>query len=230
MSKLLVSSDYFTTVSQSVVILPALLETSFLEVRRKILLLKKFAERIQIDVSDGKFTKSKTWSKPRNLQRITLPFQFETHLMLSNPQEAFFEWLQAGASQVIIHYEAINRESIEEISQKTRAYKRGLGLAINPGTPWQVIKPYIAYIDCVLVMTVEPGLQGGEFLPNMLKKVKAISQFTDKLAVEVDGGMNPKRARLAVKAGAKAVAVGSYIWEHPDGPQKAYEEMVKAVE
>jgi ribulose-phosphate 3-epimerase len=135
--------------------------------------------------------------------------------------------LVGKAETAIIHVEAV--EDIPEAIKVTGDHGLGTFLAINPDTPVDAVAPHLSRLDGVLVMTVQPGRYGSRFLPWCLGKVEALRAMDGELVIEVDGGMNPETAAMAVEVGADVVAAGSYIVASDD-PMKAYTRLVEAVQ
>ena len=117
------------------------------------------------------------------------------------------------------------------IIELVRGRGRKVGIALKPGTPAEAVMPYLAKVDMVLVMTVEPGFGGQAFMPDMCPKLTALRQAADKvnpgLLLQVDGGISDKTAPLCVEAGANVLVAGSYVFGHadPDGAVRLLAEL-----
>ncbi len=182
------------------------------------------AEYVHIDVMDGHFVPNLTMGVPlvaslRQATRLTL----DCHLMVENP-EAMVPWfLDAGADIVTVHWEAARH--IHRVLDLIRTAGRRPGVAINPATSIDVLGEILPYTDLVLVLTVNPGFSGQEFIPTMLDKVARMRRMIDKLAptveLEVDGGINSSNVRNLVDAGADVVVAGSAVFRHPHGSAAA---------
>ena len=96
----------------------------------------------------------------------------------------------------------------------------GVGLTLNPATPFEAVAPYLASLDLLLVMTVHPGFGGQPFRPEMMEKVSHAKSWRDarraKLDIEVDGGINAETARLSIENGANVLVAGTSIFRAPD--------------
>jgi ribulose-phosphate 3-epimerase len=101
-------------------------------------------------------------------------------------------------------------------------------LALNPGTKINAVLPFLGEVHAILVMTVFPGKYGGKFLPETLEKVRRLRRIDAVIPIEVDGGINPRNARLAKESGANIFASGSYIFKRDD-VDRAVNELKKAV-
>lgn len=177
------------------------------------------AEWFQVDVMDGHFVPNLSIGLPvlRAVRRVTDAF-LDVHLMIDNP-EAFLEpFAQAGADLVTVHQEVaphLHREVHEIRRLGCRA-----GVAINPSTPARTLTEILPFLDLVLVMTVNPGFGGQEFIRSALRKVawvreKAAELGLKDLRVQVDGGVGPETASLAVNAGADVLVAGSSVFRGP---------------
>ena len=181
-----------------------------------------FAGHIMLDVMDGVFVPGRSLDFD-----YTLPTgpRYQAHLMVEDPLRRISR-LVGEADTAIIHVEAV--EDVPEAISVTGDHGLGTFLAINPDTPVEAVAPYLSRLDGVLVMTVQPGRYGSPFLPWCLVKVEALRAMDGELVIEVDGGMNPETAAMAVEMGADMVASGSYIMASDD-PMKAYIRLVEAV-
>ncbi len=182
-----------------------------------------FAGHIMLDVMDGGFVPSRSLDFDYKLPKGP---RYQAHLMVEDPLRRISR-LVGKAETAIIHVEAV--EDIPEAIKVTGDHGLGTFLAINPDTPVDAVAPYLSRLDGVLVMTVQPGRYGSRFLPWCLGKVEALRAMDGELVIEVDGGMNPETAAMAVEVGADVVAAGSYIVASDD-PMKAYTRLVEAVQ
>ena len=186
-------------------IVPAIIAENQSSLDEIMLRLEGKANRIMLDVMDGKFVPSNSL-----LFNPELPegFEYEAHLMVKEPIY-HIDRLAPKINRVIIHAESMNN-LVEAISTAKRAGLK-VSLALNPDTPVSILNDYLDNIDGVLIMTVVPGGYGGRFIPETLTKIGDIKQLDPSLEVEVDGGMNPVTAKMALKAGADVIASGSYL-------------------
>ncbi len=175
-------------------------------------------ERIHIDVMDGNFVPNLSFGPPvvAALRRITkLPLS--VHLMVARPLEFIGPFAEAGADAITFHQEAC-ANPFRAVGEIQRRGKKA-GVALNPATPLAVLEEILPYLDLVLVMTVEPGFAGQEFLPAMLGKIRRASGFIAKLErpcdLAVDGGINAQTAPGVVAAGANVLVAASAIFGHP---------------
>lgn len=218
-------------------VIPAINCPDFSCVKKRIEQAREFgAEWVHIDVADGEFTKAVTWNRPEDLDSLfgevrdfapeahpPLAENLEVHLMVEEPQAAVEDWLRAGASRIIVHFEAL-RDGWEIICDKIDREGRELGLAINPETPVHVLTPYLKSVALVQLLVVPPGWAGQKFNPAVVLKLKELKQREPDLMVEIDGGINLKNAKLVKNAGADIIVSASYIWESKV-PEEAFNKL-----
>jgi ribulose-phosphate 3-epimerase len=174
------------------------------------------ADRVHLDVMDGHFVPNITFG-PRTVRalrpRTTLPF--DAHLMISEPSRFVEEFIEAGCDSITIHVEV--EEPIEPTLRAIRAAGRAAGLSLKPGTPISALEPYSELLDIVMVMTVEPGFGGQQFMGDVLaaKAGPARELLRHKLyggEVHVDGGINRDTAETAGSHGVDVFVVGSALF------------------
>ncbi len=194
---------------------PSLLSADFARLGEEIKAVEPFANMIHIDVMDGHFVPNLTFGAPviKALRPwTTLPFS--VHLMISPVDFLLDDFIQAGADILTVHPEAS-----PHIYRTLQAIQKGgckAGVALNPGTPVEMIKPLLPLVDLILVMTVNPGFGGQTFLESQLEKIKEVRALIKAsgrdILLEVDGGISPTTAPLAILAGADILVAGSAIF------------------
>ena len=174
------------------------------------------ADRIHIDVMDGHFVPNLTFG-PKMIKgirpRTELPL--DAHLMISEPGRFIDEYIDAGCDSITFHVEV--EEEIEPTLRAIKTAGRAAGLAVKPKTPLSALEPYRALLDIILVMTVEPGFGGQEFMRDVAKeKLLAAREYLSHKVhgaeVHVDGGVNRESAELVGGLGVDVLVVGSALW------------------
>lgn len=170
---------------------------------------------IHLDIMDGKFVESKTWNVTQ-LQSLLTDVQKnrDIHLMVEDVESYIEEFQIFHPKFITFHLEAT--ESPLKIIEKIHHLNIGVGLSIKPNTPLEAIQPYLAYLDLVLVMSVEPGKGGQTFLENSEERINQLALWREEecyhYLIEVDGGINDKTIEKCKKA--DIAVVGSYITNH----------------
>lgn len=188
------------------------------------------AELIHVDVMDGHFVPNLTVGPPvvRALKRATrLPL--DVHLMVSDPDATVKWYLEAGADLVTVHIEASTH--VHRTLASIREAGRMAGITLNPGTPPAAISEVLRYVDVVLVMSVDPGFSGQEFIESSVAKVAEIRRMCEEAGIspriEVDGGIDSTTAPRVVQAGADVLVAGNAIFGRSN-PATALAELRKA--
>jgi ribulose-phosphate 3-epimerase len=168
------------------------------------------AHIVHLDVMDGQFVPPITFGDAfaASIRRHT-PAPMEAHLMTLTPERHFDAFIDAGCSRIIFHSEATVHA--HRLVQELKSKGIQAGIAINPGTPVQVLEPILNDIDLVLVMTVNPGWGGQKFIASTLDKIQWIRAQRSDVDIQVDGGIDPKTLPLVIEAGANVFVVGSYL-------------------
>lgn len=178
------------------------------------------ADFLHIDVMDGHFVPNLTFGLPliSALKKITrLPL--DVHIMVSNPDDVAESYVQAGADYLCFHVEAATHA--HRILQSIRKLGAKAGLAVNPGTPISAIEPLLDQLDMLLLMSVNPGFSGQDFIPNVLDKLKTLQDWKkaakySEMIISVDGGVSSKNIKDLVSLGANAFVTGSYFFNSSD--------------
>lgn len=215
--------------SKPYIIAPSILSADFAQLGEQIAEVEaNGADWIHIDVMDGHFVPNLTMGPfiVETCKRITkLPL--DVHLMISTPERYLEDFSAAGADRLTVHIEASNHihrtlQAIQELDCKP-------GVALNPGTPASTLEQVLHLCDLVLVMTVNPGSSGQDFLPENLPKIRKIREMLDKenpeALIEVDGGITAETLPQTKEAGAQVFVAASSIFKHPEGITKGIKEL-----
>lgn len=172
------------------------------------------ADWLHVDVMDGHFVPPITFGPQMvaALKKVsTLPL--DVHLMIEKPEQQIAAFAEAGADIITVHLEACPH--LHRVIQQIHEHGIKAGVAINPGTAVAGIEPVISEIDLLLVMTVNPGWGGQEFIRTSPKKIAEAAELIKtsgrRIHLEVDGGINDRTAALAAEAGAEVFVAGTYI-------------------
>ncbi|MCF7927349.1 MAG: ribulose-phosphate 3-epimerase [Candidatus Izimaplasma sp.] len=177
---------------------------------------------LHIDVMDGHFVPNLTIGPVvvKGLRKYTTQI-LDTHLMIADPLKFAKQFVEAGSDQITFHYEAV--EDAKQVIRELKELEIKVGVSIKPKTDVSVIKELIPLVDQVLVMSVEPGFGGQQFLESSLEKIKELNMLkktqNKNLLIAVDGGINDKTGKLCKEAGADVLIAGSYIFKS-DSPKE----------
>ena len=219
---------------KAVKIAPSILAADFARLGQQVAEVERCgADRIHVDVMDGHFVPNISFGAVvvEALRPVTrLPL--EVHLMITDPDAFFEEFVTAGADSFLVHWEGNN--NLHRTLQRVRALKKRVGVVINPATPASVLEEILPDVDLVLVMTVNPGFGHQHFIRTTLSKVQRVRRMIleahPDCELELDGGIDPATARLGVAAGADVLVAGSSIFGDPSGIDKAMMQLRAAVQ
>jgi ribulose-phosphate 3-epimerase len=191
------------------------------------------ADRIQVDVMDGHYVPNITVG-PLVIEAIRpyCSIPIEAHLMIERPELYIPEFARAGADYIIVHAETCPH--LHRTIQQIRDAGKGVGVAINPSTPIAHLEEVIEYIDIALIMTVNPGFGGQDFIYSMLPKLRRLRDMLDArgldVDIEVDGGIGLDTIAAAVEAGANLLVAGSAVYGRPESVAEAINDLRSAIE
>jgi ribulose-phosphate 3-epimerase len=186
------------------------------------------ADMIHLDIMDAHFVPNLSMGPPvvQALRNIT-ETPFDVHLMLTDPGDYIQPFVAAGADHITIHVES--NGDLHAILRDIRAAGCSTGITLRPGTPAADLKPYLAEVDMVLVMTVEPGFGGQSFRADQVPKIREIRDLLDAqdrpVHLQVDGGLNAETGRTVVEAGANVLVAGSSVFRAPQGVAQALRDL-----
>lgn len=203
---------------------PSILSADFMNLERDIRVIEQGgADFVHVDVMDGHFVPNLTIGVPvvKQLKNITsLPL--DVHLMIDNPMEELSWYLEAGADIVTAHIEAFENESqVREFIGRVRDFGARPALTLKPDCPVESLRPFIADIDMVLVMSVFPGFSGQSYIEGSEDRVAQVAEWAKgenpRLLIEVDGGISASRtAGLVCAKGADVLVAGSGVFAAED--------------
>lgn len=170
------------------------------------------ADLIHVDIMDGHFVPNITIGPVvvKYIRKATsLPL--DVHLMIENPAKYIDAFVKAGSDMITVHIETVTIKELAAIAKGLKKSRVKLGISLNPGTPLAKIIKALPLVDFVLVMSVNPGFGGQDFIPSALNKIRSL-RLIFKKDIAVDGGINNLTAKLVIEAGANVLAAGSYIF------------------
>lgn len=212
-------------------IAPSILAADFARLGEQVRAVEQAgAEMLHIDVMDGHFVPNITIGPPvvRSLRPLS-GLVFDVHLMIENPDRYIKDFADAGADIITVHAETCPH--LHRTLQLIRQTGKRAGLAYNPATSPEGLEYVLPLLDLVLVMTVNPGFGGQEFIPGMTDKIRNIAELLDRdkpgLLLQVDGGINLSTAAGVTRAGARVLVAGSAVFGAAD-PARAVQELKQA--
>lgn len=202
------------------IIAPSLLSCDFSNLEKETKEVVSYgAKFLHIDVMDGHFVPNITLGPMiyKNLKG-KVDAVFDVHLMITDPKYYAKSFIETGADYLTFHYEAV--EDVKDVIDHIRSLGCKAGISIKPNTKVEVLDEFLADLDLVLVMSVEPGFGGQKFIESALEKIEYLSRKKKennyKYLIEVDGGINQDTAKLCKDAGVEVLVAGTYIFAAKD--------------
>ncbi len=213
-------------------IAPSILSADFTNLLDSIKVVEQSgADMLHIDIMDGHFVPNITMG-PMIIESIKndINMPFDVHLMIENPDNYISQFVKAGADIITVHVEACTH--LHRTIQNIKSHGIKAGVSLNPGTSLHTIEDILEDIDMVLLMSVNPGFGGQQFIPNTIKRIIMLKAMIDdkslNVDIEVDGGIKINNVEQVVKAGANIIVAGSAIF-HSENIKKTIEEFKKNI-
>jgi ribulose-phosphate 3-epimerase len=212
-------------------IAPSVLPADFARLGEEVQALEKAGvDLIQWDVMDGQFVPNLTFGPDViAAARSEVEVPFEAHLMVLTPDVMAARYVEAGCQRLIVHAEACTH--LHRTLGAIRELGAAAAVALNPATPPSAVAHVLDLVDLVLVMTVNPGWGGQQYLASMEPKIAEVRRMVtaadlgDSVDVEVDGGIGPATVAAAAAAGANVLIAGSALYKDPEGLEHAVRDL-----
>jgi len=209
-------------------IAPSILSADFLNLEEAVHEMEEAGAKIlHVDVMDGHFVPNLTIGIPviEQLRKKT-ELLLDVHLMISNPEESAGDYIRAGADYLSVHYEAARH--LDRLLESIREQGAEPGVVLNPHTPVQLLEEVLHRCHHVLLMSVNPGFGGQEFIASSVEKVGKLRRLVASegldVKIEMDGGLGPANTGMVVEGGVDLVVAGSAIF-HSGDPKQTFREM-----
>ncbi|MEA5058336.1 MAG: ribulose-phosphate 3-epimerase [Anaerotignum propionicum] len=199
---------------------PSMLSIDFAKIGEQLAIIEQAGTPyIHLDVMDGVFVPNISFGIPviKGIRKAS-NMVFDAHLMIVEPEKYVEEFRKAGADIINFHMEAT--EDPKKVIDLIHSTGAKAGITIKPNTPVEAVKPYLADLEMVLVMTVEPGFGGQKFMENQVPKICKLALWKEEMNlgydIQVDGGITQDNVRIVLDAGANVIVAGSAVFDKED--------------
>ncbi|MDD5747307.1 MAG: ribulose-phosphate 3-epimerase [Candidatus Omnitrophica bacterium] len=202
---------------RKILIAPSILAADFSRLENEVKTIERGrADLVHVDVMDGHFVPNISIGPAvvaSLKKRTSLPL--DVHLMIDDPWFFLDAFIAAGSAVITVHVEVCSLAMLKKIRKKLREHKVRFGVSLNPHTPLKKLWPIMDFADMILIMSVQPGFGGQEFIPGVLPKISSVrKKFSGD--IEVDGGITSTTAPLVLAHGANILVAGSYVFRAAD--------------
>lgn len=202
----------------NIIVSPSILSADFANLERDIKKVENAgADWLHIDVMDGHFVPNITIGVPvtASIKKIA-SIPLDVHLMIENPKNFVEPFVKAGADILTFHYEAVQEDGVVSLIKYIKSFGIKAGMSIKPKTRVEEVLKYLSQLDMLLIMTVEPGFGGQQFMKDCAEKIKPARDAAPDLIIQVDGGVNAETGKICREYGANSLVAGSYIYKSED--------------
>lgn len=208
-------------VSREIIIAPSLLSSDFSHLAEEVEALDAAGcEYVHFDCMDGHFTDQVTYGPM--VAKALRPYTeriFDCHLMFTNPEKHLEYFAEAGADNILFHYEVTAEPEV--LLERIHALGCRAGLVLNPDTPVSVVEPLLGLCEAVMLMGVYVGYSGQSYIPETTQRIAELRALIDagghETLIEHDGGLNEDTAEEIVRAGTDIFVSGSFLFAHREG-------------
>jgi len=205
-----------------ILIAPSILAADFSRLAEEVHRVEEAgADWIHCDIMDGHFVDNISFGPGivKIVRKLTnLPL--DVHLMIEHADHYLPRFIDAGANSITVHVDPESKHDVANTLQQIRDGGCRAGLTLNPATSFALLQPFLSQLDLLLIMTVHPGFGGQAFRADQMEKVKSARDWKTKnnpaLDIEVDGGINPETAQVAIEHGANVLVAGTSIFKSED--------------